>query len=475
MTERDDTARDPEPLGLREAFPPVPTREWVDVATRDLKGGDYETRLRWRTDEALAVEPFYRGGDLDGLEPQVDAVPGAAPWVRGTGRPWRNLDDAAWPDDAVRADVLHDAGATIVEEVAWAIAEGVDRLAATPEDERRAAAGRLAFVFAVGSTYFLEIAKLRAVRLLWHSAVTAFDPAAPGSATLHVRTARANKSAWDVHTNLLRATTEAMAAVIGGADTLLVEPQGYDPHLALNVPRILAEESHLDAVADPAGGSYLVEVLTDAIARQAWARFQAIESAGGYRAAVDAGLLAAALDETRAARRHAVATRRRTLVGVNAYADAAVTSPSPGPFPDPEGAGPLAPLRLAEPFEALRARTARHAAQSGRRPLVHLVTRGAAARADFCRDLFGCAGFDVTQDEGVGPDADLLVLCSADETWLALASEVAPAAAAPVIVAGRPPDDPSPLRAAGIEGFVHAGIDAVDALGHWQDRLGMAP
>ncbi len=98
---------------------------------------------------------------------------------------------------------------------------------------------------------------------------------------LHVRTARANTSTHDPYTNLLRATTEAMSAAIGGADTMLVEPHGYDAHLAINVQRILAEEAHLDAVADPAGGSYYIEAITDALAREAWTQFQALEAARG--------------------------------------------------------------------------------------------------------------------------------------------------------------------------------------------------
>ena len=188
----------------------------------------------------------------------------------------------AWPADAIRADRLHDAGATAVQQLAFAIAEAVDRIVAAANTGTVVgeATARIEFVFAVGSTYFVEIAKLRAARLLWAAVLEAFG--APAQAMrLHVRTARDDASVPDPSTNLLRATTEAMSAAIGGATTLLVEAHGYDAHLAANLPHILADEAHLDAVADPAGGSYFVESLTDALAREAWTLLQQVDASDG--------------------------------------------------------------------------------------------------------------------------------------------------------------------------------------------------
>ena len=177
------------------------------------------------------------------------------------------------------------------------------------------------FVMAVGPSYFMEIAKLRAARLLWAQAVAAFEPKDAESCAmrLHVRTPRRNKSLCDRYTNLLRAATEALSAVIGGCDQLTIEPFGFDDHLALNIQRILREESHLDAVADPAGGSYYIEALTDSIAREAWKLFQQVESEGGYSKAMASGSIAKALADSRAARDKAMSSRRRVLVGVNNY------------------------------------------------------------------------------------------------------------------------------------------------------------
>jgi methylmalonyl-CoA mutase len=294
------------PLALADTFPPVSSEAWDVVMRHDLKGADYDRRLVWRTDEGFAVRPYYRAEDLVPLAAQIASVPGSFPFVRGSGVPFTPAGTDPLPQDAVRADLLHDAGATAVQEVGYAVAEGVDRLVSSIGRGTAAdvAARDLWFVFAVGSSYFLEIAKLRAARLVWSQAVDAFQPADRSSARMRqfVRTARSNKSVSDPYTNLLRATTEALSAVIGGCDRLLVEPSGFEDHLAANVPRVLAEESHIDAVADPAGGSYYVEILTDAIARAAWALLQHVEQAGGYAQARASGSVDAAVAASRAAR-----------------------------------------------------------------------------------------------------------------------------------------------------------------------------
>jgi methylmalonyl-CoA mutase len=293
---------------------------------------------------------------------------------------------------------------------------------------------------------------------------------------LAVRTSLRNKSVYDRHTNLLRVTTEALSAVIGGCDQLAVDPFGFDPHLALNVQRILKEESHLDVVADPAGGSYYIEALTDSLAREAWKLFQQVEAEGGYSAAVASGSMAKALAESRTAREKAVSSRRRTLVGVNNYPNVSEKTPE---FAAPAHVDSALPqTRLAEPFERIRERTARHARDTGRCPKILLLKRGdvkmRSVRANFCLNFFGCAGFDfIESEEYAGQDADLVVLCSSDPEYLPLAQEVCPKVQAPVLVAGNPKDQIEALKAAGVQGFVHVQSDAVETLTAWQDRIGM--
>ena len=467
-------------LNLGQDFPPVPTATWEAVIVKDLKGADYEKKLVWRSDEGLAVRPYYRSEDLADLGDQIASAPGQFPFVRGSGKAWKIDQDAVPSSDAIRVDRVLEAGADAIQQLGIALAAGVEKLTRLCEDRPVDVAAReIEFVFAVGSTYFFEIAKLRAARLLWARAVVAFAPTDLDSCrmNLHVRTSRLNKSFCDPYTNVLRATTEAMSAAIGGCETLTVQPFGFEEHLALGVQRVLAEEAHLDAVADPAGGSYYIEALTASLAREAWKLFQRIEAGGGYSQALSAGWLAEEIAKTRAAREKAVSSRRKALVGVNNYPDlggkpvAIVSNPATGDAPFPQ-------FRLAEPFEKIRERTERHAEATGHAPRVLLLKRGdvkmRTARANFALNFFGCAGFAITESEEYADiNADLLILCSSDPEYLAFAEEVISAVKIPVIVAGNPKEQIEALKAAGVKGFVHVGSDAVETLTDWQNRLGV--
>jgi methylmalonyl-CoA mutase len=315
---RTGTGPEAETLNLRRDFPPVSTATWDAAIQKDLNGADYEKTLVWRSDEGLSVRPYYRSENLAGLEAQTSSLPGQFPFVRGNGKPWKIDEDATPAPNAIRADLILEAGADLIQQIGVALAAAVERLRQLSEDRPvDIAALEIEFVFAVGSTYFFEIAKLRAARMLWAQAVSAFAPSDLNSCRmkLHVRTARLNKSFSDPYTNVLRATTEAMSAAVGGCETLTVEPIGFDEHLALGVQRVLAEEAHLNAVADPAGGSYYIEALTDALAREAWKLFQRIEAGGGYSQALSDGWLAEEIARTRATREKALSLQHLALAG----------------------------------------------------------------------------------------------------------------------------------------------------------------
>jgi methylmalonyl-CoA mutase len=466
-------------LNLGQDFPPVSTGAWEAVIQKDLKGADYEKKLVWRSDEGLAARPYYRSADLAGLGAQTDSLPGQFPFVRGDGKAW-TIDQGAVPaPDAVRADLLLEAGADAIQQLGIGLAQGVEKLAQRSEGGSVDAAARtIEFMFAVGSTYFFEIAKLRAARMMWARAVAAFGPVDlnSGRMNLHVRTARLNKSVCDPCTNLLRVTTEAMSAAIGGCETLTVEPFGLEEHLALGVQRVLAEEAHLNAVADPAGGSYYIEALTASLAREGWKLFQRIEAGGGYTKALAAGWLGEEIAKTRGGREKAVSSRRKALVGVNNYPDLNGKAMESAPIAEIDAAFPQ--FRLAEPFEKIRERTARHASATGRMPKVLLLKRGdvkmRTARANFALNFLGCGGFEIAEsEEYAGSDADLVVLCSSDPEYLEFAQEVCAAAKVPVLVAGNPKEQIDALKAAGVQGFIHIASDAVETLTYWQDRLGM--
>jgi methylmalonyl-CoA mutase len=467
-------------LNLGQDFPPVSTTTWEAAIQKDLKGADYEKKLVWRSDEGLAVRPYYRSENIADLGGQTGSTPGQFPFVRGNGKAWEIDQDAMPAADAIRADLVLESGADAIQQLGVALAAGVERLTQLCEDRPVDVSAReIEFVFAIGSTYFFEIAKLRAARMIWAQAVKAFTPTDPASCrmNLHVRTARLNKSFCDPYTNVLRVTTEAMSAAIGGSDTLTVQAFGFEEHLALGVQHVLAEEAHLNAVADPAGGSYYIEALTASLSQEAWKLFQRIEAAGGYTKALAAGWLAQEVAKTRAAREKAVSSRRKAMVGVNNYPDLNGKALEIEPNPD-ASAAPFPQFRLAEPFERIRERTARHVRETGHTPKVLLLKRGdvkmRTARANFALNFFGCAGFEIAESEDYSATkADLVILCSSDPEYVAFAQEVCSHVQVPVIVAGNPKDQIDALKATGVQGFVHIGSDAVEALTDWQNRLGV--
>ncbi len=447
-------------LNLKAEFPPVPTEAWEQTIAADLKGADYEKRLVWQTGEGVAVRPYYRSENLP-----------CEPFRHAETRSWE-IRDAAVPCDGIDAAAFHEAGATAVQELAYALAAASDRLAAGQPVP--------SITFAVGSNYFFEIAKLRAARQLCAALAEAY--AAP-PLQLRAVTALSNKSIYDPYTNLLRSTTEALSAVLGGADSLAVQAAGYPERLARNVQLVLKEEAHLDKVADPAGGSYYIEALTGSLAAEAWKLFQQVESEGGYaksRPAIDM-----AIAGSRAAKEKAVASRRRTLVGVNNYPDIHEK--------ELDHAGSLpAGFRLARPIEKIRLRTERYARKTGTTPAVLLLKKGdlkmKMARAQFCQNFWGCAGFsiieeEVVQDSNVGqasrPAAGLqagpllIILCSSDPEYLDFAKEICASTATPVLIAGNPKDQLEALKAVGVSGFVHVQSNMVDTLTEWQDKLGI--
>jgi methylmalonyl-CoA mutase len=388
---------------------------------------------------------------------------------------------------AIRAHRFSEAGATIVQELAFALAEGVEIVAqlthrGLPPD---AAAQALAFSFAIGSNYFLEIAKLRAARTVWAKAAASFQPGSPDAAkmTIYARTAHWTKTIYDPHVNLLRATTEAMAAAIGGADSLQVEaydetyrePDEFSNRLARNTQLILKREAWLDRPVDPAGGSYYLEVLTDSLAREAWSIFQQIGAAGGFLQYSESGALERDIAKSRADRESAVSTRRTVIVGTNQYPNLQERM-----LPEIEREDP-AP-RPARIFEEIRLRTERYALRTGRTPHFLLLEAGdlkmRKARSGFIANFFGCAGFEIETAEALTGDPDVVVLCSSDPEYAALAprliQELRDAGKnTPVIVAGNPADSIKQLKQAGVADFVHVRSNAAEVLRACQERLGV--
>jgi methylmalonyl-CoA mutase len=241
---------------------------------------------------------------------------------------------------AIHTFPYHNAGANAVQELAYALATSAVYLRAmvARKIDIDIVGPRLRFDFAIGGNFFMEIAKLRAARLLWSQVIAAFggDEAAQ-KLQIHARTARRNKTAIDPYVNMLRVTTEALAAAVGGVDSLHVAPfdeplrppDEFSRRIARNVQVILQEEAHLTEVIDPAGGSYAVEMLTNQLAREAWSLFQEIERQGGMVAALQSGFVQAQVDEVAQKRYANLTTQRDVMVGTNRYAYQNEAAPLP--------------------------------------------------------------------------------------------------------------------------------------------------
>jgi len=447
------------------------------------------------TGEGVAIlkglADFLRNKPLAGsldcpLESDIQAAASTARQILRSAPDFRPL--------AVRCYEFAERGATTVQELGFGLARAVDMVAAlTSAGWTAAEAGRaLFFSFATGSNYFFELAKLRAARPCWAQIMTAIgveDPAAQ-KMVAHCRTARWNKTIYDPYVNLLRATTEAMSAALGGADSITVgafdevfrAPGDFSRRLARNTQIILKKEAYMDRVADPAGGSYYVEVLTGSIAREAWRLFQEVETRGGFQNAREWAL--AEVDKARAAKEAAIATRRRSIVGVNQYPNLHERMLGEIQIEPPPGA----PKRGAEVFEAIRLRTERHAASGGKTPKFLLAEMGdlkmRKARSSFVANFLGCAGFEVVTQffddvEAAAKGArectaDAVVLCSSDEEYPSLAAPlIQRLGGVPVIVAGYPKDAVNQLQADGVADFIHIRSNAAETLSAWQKRLGV--
>ena len=240
---------------------------------------------------------------------------------------------------AVHTYPYHNAGANAVQELAFALATGVAYLRALTRRgvDINTAARRMRFDFAIGGNFFMEVAKLRAARVLWAQVAAAFggDDEAQRMRQ-HGRTARRNKTTVDSYVNMLRVTTESLAAAAGGVESLHVAPfdepaapsDEFSRRIARNVQVILQEEAHLTAVIDPAGGSWAVEALTDRLARDAWALFQEVEHRGGMAEALKDGFAQAQIAAVAGKRSENLARRRDVLVGANQFANPNELSPA---------------------------------------------------------------------------------------------------------------------------------------------------
>jgi methylmalonyl-CoA mutase len=226
---------------------------------------------------------------------------------------------------------MHEAGATAVQELAYTLADGMEYVRVAKADglDVDDFAPRLSFFFGIGMNLFMEVAKLRAARTLWARIMTDLGAKTEKSKLLrtHCQTSGVSLTEQDPYNNVIRTTIEALAAVLGGTQSLhtnsfdeaIALPTDFSARIARNTQLILAEESGVTAVADPLGGSYYVEALTRELEERAWALIEEVEAHGGMTKAVAEGLPKMRIEEAAAERAAKVDTGETVIVGVNRY------------------------------------------------------------------------------------------------------------------------------------------------------------
>ncbi len=408
----------------------------------------------------------------------------------------------------INAKIFNNAGSSIVQELGYSLAMGVELI------EGLFAQGlkieditpKMRFDYAVGTTYFMEIAKFRAARMLWAKIVEAYKPESLEycKMNIHAENSDWNKTIYDSYVNMLRTQTEGMSAVLGGVGSFVMKPFNhvfeksaeFSERIARNQQLLLKEEVNLDKVVDPAGGSYYIEFLTDAIAEQAWRIFLEVQELGGYVKAFEQGVVKEKIEETAQKRDMKVATRRENLLGTNQFPNFGevlknekqkITSCCCNHDSNGDFRG-LKTYRGAEAFEEVRMKTDAYSKQNGR-PKVQMLTIGnlnmRKARAQFSCNFFACAGFEVHDhngfesiEEGIKyceeQKAKIVVLCSSDDEYADLAPEAFEKLDKDIIfvVAGAPAcmED---LKALGIKNFIHVKCNLLESLKEYQKELGI--
>ncbi len=463
------------------------------------------------------VEVVKAAGAAEEFRGSIDYNP-----LRGSLRHGRELDAAAIAEQAkellavvkdvpalrvlaVDSVMLNSAGAYIYQEMGYALAWGASWLTLLTDAgvDAKEIGCRIKFNMGISSNYFMEIAKFRAARMLWAQIVEQYNPSCKCACKMnvHAATSRFNQTVFDAHVNLLRSQTESMSAALAGVDSITTvpfdasykTPDAFSERIARNQQFLLKEESHLDKVVDPAGGSYYVETLTVSLANEAWKLFLDVEDKGGFIAAVKDGLVQAAVNESNTKRHADMARRKEILLGTNQYpnfgemaAEKIETGEGCGcgcGCHEEEGAKGLNMARQASDFEALRLATERAA----NRPKVFMLTIGnlamRLARAQFSSNFFGCAGYEIidnigfqTVEEGVNAamdkQADIVVICSSDDEYATLAPEAYKllAGRAEFVVAGAPACT-AELEAEGIKNFIHVRSNVLETLQAFNARL----
>ena len=417
-----------------------------------------------------------------------------------------------------------DAGSSAVQELAYTFSKAIEYIEQLKNHglEPETTAQHIGFIFGIGSNYFMEIAKLRAARILWTSILKLYNV----TSETHITSipTSSNKSIYDVNVNMLRLTTEAMSASIGGADTVnvsnfddLVNGQDeFSDRISRNIQLILKGESYLDQSIDPSQGSYYIETLTNKLVDSSLELFQKIESDGGFMDNIKNGNIQTSISNIVEQKETNINTRKDIILGTNQYPNSLDTfiqakesntvdvdqtkcfdtyeqlrsyygsnySRFNYDEREIENVIKLRPYSAAKDFNDLR----RTVETSKNTPKVFLLTYGhlamRKARAVFSLNFFGCAGFEVIDNPGfetvksgidaaISSNAEIIVLCSSDTEYVEMVPSVCEELTSEnrsIIIAGYPKDNIKRFEQAGIDEFIHMKSNTLEILKKYSDK-----
>jgi len=394
---------------------------------------------------------------------------------------------------ALSGNIFNNLGCTIVEELGFSLAMAseyisqISELGIKPSNISKT----MKLNLGIGSNYFFEIAKIRSARWLWSVLTKAYE--AEDAQKIYIQSVPTsfNKTKSDPYVNMLRYTTEALSAAIGGADSINIFPFNsigkqagdFSERIARNTQIILKEESYINKINDPAAGSYYVENLTNSIAEKSWVLFQKIESHGGFLEAFKKNIIQEQIEKSREARRNNISTRKEILVGTNHYPNLIETSPGAEKHDKPQEGNTetghnkiFLENRGAQEFENLR-----ETVDLSGSKLALLFPFGnpamRSARTTFASGFIGCSGFEIKDLTGIEDinegieicrklKPDIIVLCSSDEEYpLIVPQIIEKIQPGPVfIIAGNPADSKDVLSSLGISHFIHAKSNIFETL-----------
>jgi len=393
---------------------------------------------------------------------------------------------------------MHNAGATIVQELGYALSVANEYLSFATEKgiASENIASKMQFTLSVGSNYFMEIAKLRAARVLWATLIEQYQPMCDCAYHLTINTVASswNKTLYDPYVNMLRSTTEAMSAALGGADSIALQPfdiaykkeNEFSSRISKNTQIILKEEAYFDKVVDPAAGSYYIENLTNSIIEQSWKLFQETEKEGGFIVLTENGKIKSEIEKSAQKRDMDIAMRKYVFLGTNQYPNLNETMLDKIEANKTCASEGLKSYRGAAAFEALRLQTEEYT-KKHHRPKVFLLKVGnlamRQARAGFITNFFGCAGYEILDNAGfacaeegvktaLNSNPDFIVICSSDEEYATLGVEIVQkikkiTKKIPVLIAGNPTEFIDTLNNAGIDDYIHVKNNLLEKLNEY--------